>query len=440
MNLDPPDAMDFVAKSWTERPRLLRRLQEVLLAANLVWAVFSGSLIYLLVGGESFTTNSDAGYYFLRGEVRVADLLHLGAINAVSTDRLARGGTPISMNWMSLDATVLASLLSVVLVALPLLSIVGARMRDALFHRVCGAIALFAAPGCCVTAFRLARTGMPDFWVASAPFGSNSLVKALCGELVGFVILALTARRRPIPSWTAGILLVFHFGFWCYIVLAVAPISEAPVAAALVYLLPSLLWLLPSVTAAWLAFVTPMAPDAPIVDGRRRAAIGIVIPSLIGVVMLLVIWLPARGYSLTEPKDLKTAVITFSRGPCYGMCPSYSVTIHGDGSVEYVGGRFARRDRQTGNTGAEAFTKILRELDDAHFSTLEDRAFSWCFDTSSVSVTVSLDGRTKRVSSDASCTGPKGGLQERFVRAAEDIDTIVDSERWARCEDGRCRK
>jgi len=35
--------------------------------------------------------------------------------------------------------------------------------------------------------------------------------------------------------------------------------------------------------------------------------------------------------------DLRNATVRFDRIGCYGSCPAYTVTVHGDGHVEYVG-------------------------------------------------------------------------------------------------------
>ena len=35
--------------------------------------------------------------------------------------------------------------------------------------------------------------------------------------------------------------------------------------------------------------------------------------------------------------DLKTVTIQLERSGCYGTCPVYTVTIHGDGRLEYNG-------------------------------------------------------------------------------------------------------
>ncbi len=42
--------------------------------------------------------------------------------------------------------------------------------------------------------------------------------------------------------------------------------------------------------------------------------------------------------SSLSDNELKTVVIRLERTSCYGNCPAYSVTIHGDGRIEYAGG------------------------------------------------------------------------------------------------------
>jgi hypothetical protein len=40
--------------------------------------------------------------------------------------------------------------------------------------------------------------------------------------------------------------------------------------------------------------------------------------------------------------DLNKVVITLERSQCFGSCPVYSVTIHGDGTVVYKGKRYVK--------------------------------------------------------------------------------------------------
>jgi hypothetical protein len=90
-----------------------------------------------------------------------------------------------------------------------------------------------------------------------------------------------------------------------------------------------------------------------------------------------------------------------SRGPCRGRCPVYTIAIHGNGLVQYAGERFVKdRGPETSPISREQIIAVLQSLDRAHFLTLDDRAFAWCFDTPSVGILVSADGSFKRVVSD----------------------------------------
>jgi hypothetical protein len=145
--------------------------------------------------------------------------------------------------------------------------------------------------------------------------------------------------------------------------------------------------------------------------------------------------------------DLRASVIELSRGPCFGNCPVYTVTISGAGDVEFEGKewlfegnkRVEGDDKQVAKITAEEFASVIAALNRAHFSDLDDRAFSWCFDTPTVAVTVSNGAWTRRVASDSYCAGARSGVQARFVEAAADIEKIVGTDRWVLCNGHRCR-
>ena len=52
------------------------------------------------------------------------------------------------------------------------------------------------------------------------------------------------------------------------------------------------------------------------------------------------------GKDRSVPADTKGTVVRLERSECYGTCPSYSVEIHGDGSVEYEGKEDLYRSHQ----------------------------------------------------------------------------------------------
>jgi hypothetical protein len=431
--------MDENRKSgfWAGHERFFCKLHEVFFSANVACALGYALLLYVVRTCTAFPPPNDSGYYFFRGAVRVRDLLHLGAIGAVSTHAAARRGLSIQWDPVAIEVMFAVSVCSAAsLVLLLVTTFATGRSYRVIFNRIAGVVALFAAPACCLPALKL-RPDWPDFLSSSPPLWSF-LFSVLAGEVVAFVILWMISRRYAISAWVSGGFVLLHSAFWGWILI---PNSSLFIRGSwALYLLHLSLWLIPSVGAAWLLYIKPGLPsEAAFASiGIGKVAKWTLIPAVLGIAALLAVWLPNRAHPLSRPKNPQSAVVELSRDPCRGRCPVYTITIHGDGAVEYVGRRFVKVEgRQTGSLKSEEFAKILQELDQAHFVALDDRAFSWCFDTSSVSVTVSLDGRTKSVTSDAGCTGAKLGVQAEFVRAADDIDEIVGSAQWVGC-DGPC--
>jgi hypothetical protein len=256
----------------------------------------------------------------------------------------------------------------------------------------------------------------------------------LVGEILCVGILWLARKAHSSPAWVLGVLLALHFTFW--IPLLWGGIPESIYGA---FAPHALMFAAPLAGFAWLLYrkgALVSVRDGIGVDNTSRWwLLGAAASSAV----LLVIWLPGWAHSLSQPKDLRSVTIEMSRGPCLGRCPSYKVTIHGSGLVEYTGYDSVKvRGKQTSTVSSEQIIQLLQKLDRIRFFAIEDRAFHWCFDSSSVSVSVSFDGRTKRIVSDAGCTGARNGIQAQFVQAARDIDNTVGSDVWVKCDRGVC--
>jgi Domain of unknown function (DUF6438) len=420
-----------------ERKKFYRGLNEVLLSANIAIAVGYALSVYLARGFATWPPQNDSGYYFLRGAVRVSDLLHQGATNAVSTDGVARTGLPIQWNRLAIETTFVISLISVAALVLLLVRVCVRGSSDTvMFRRIAAAVAVFAAPLGCLLALKLTWDWPSSFEPAALPLERVLAFAVFAGELLGFFVLLLVHRKRAVSRWVSPTLLLLHFVFWGWFLLPnlLLHLRGSP-ALDLFHLA---LWFVPSAGALVLLYVgsgdkeSTADVDAPGLGNWTLAG------AVLALAALLVIWMPMIHPSM-PPKDLKSVVVELSRGTCFGSCPAYTIIIHGDGTVEYEGKAFVKvAGRQTSTLSSEKLAEVLQRLDQAQFFALDDRAFAWCFDTPSVSVKVFMDGRTKRVSSDAGCAGAKPGLQDAFVQAVDDIDKIVGSERWVRCQ-GSCR-
>jgi hypothetical protein len=162
--------------------------------------------------------------------------------------------------------------------------------------------------------------------------------------------------------------------------------------------------------------------------------------AIVALISFVAVWEPTKTVALSHPRHLAAVKIELARGPCFGSCPQYTITVQGDGRAEYLGRqRYSRFDsKRVGKIESEKIMQILQTLDQAKFMTLDDRAFSWAFDTPSVGVCIWEDGRTKRVVSDAGFVGSKNGRQSRFVDATQEIDSILKSTKWDYCEGEEC--
>ena len=108
-------------------------------------------------------------------------------------------------------------------------------------------------------------------------------------------------------------------------------------------------------------------------------------PRLLRVVLLFVVWLPlviktasarpAEDPDLTSlsDADLKTITIHLERVGCYGACPAYMVTIHGDGRVDYDGkAHVTEKGTREGRVETDTIKALVVDFAKAKFLTLPE--------------------------------------------------------------------
>jgi len=263
------------------------------------------------------------------------------------------------------------------------------------------------------------------FYLQSLPF-LVFLAEFLCLGAMSF----RSTRRRS--GWTVVMLTVFHWVFWVLVLWKKSQMWVSPL-----YARNLLLILLPASTLMWIWREKRSTERlAGAIYGFRNALYAL---SAAAVVFGVAVWHPARTVELSHPREWKTVEVEVARGPCYGSCPVYTVSVRGDGRVEYVGreGHSRTETRKSGSIGQGKILEILRNLDRAEFTILDGRAFRWAFDTPSIGVRASVDGKSKEVVSDFDHDGSATGRQVRFLEAAEEIDTILKATAWTKCE-GEC--
>ena len=143
-------------------------------------------------------------------------------------------------------------------------------------------------------------------------------------------------------------------------------------------------------------------------------------------------WSAAAGASQTQSSD-RSFAITLERTSCFGPCPTYKVTIHGDGTVDYEGFTNVRVvGKATGRISRRVVDQLRAEFERIGFWSLRKEYTSIDFgdgtglmvsDRPTAITSFSSGGRTKTVSD---YLGAPQGLRALEKR----IDADAGTQRW----------
>lgn len=128
--------------------------------------------------------------------------------------------------------------------------------------------------------------------------------------------------------------------------------------------------------------------------------------------------------------------ITLQRGPCFGTCPVYSVTLDGSGAVLFEGRRFvADTGISTGSVPRARIDSLVAELIAGGYFDFADRYVAgepgcerYATDLPSVITEVRAGGRSKRIEHDHGCMEAPQALTALEGR----IDSVAGVARWIR--------
>jgi Domain of unknown function (DUF6438) len=118
------------------------------------------------------------------------------------------------------------------------------------------------------------------------------------------------------------------------------------------------------------------------------------------------------------------AVITMERTACFGYCPAYRLTIHGNGQVTYEGIAFvATQGTQTIQLSPEQVQSLIREIEQANFFQLKDAYAVEMTDLPGTRTSVTLNGRSKEVWHYGSVGDPN---LDNAPAALSNLERVID--------------
>lgn len=147
-------------------------------------------------------------------------------------------------------------------------------------------------------------------------------------------------------------------------------------------------------------------------------------------------WGQTPDLSSLSDDELKAVVIRLERTRCYGTCPAYALTIHGDGRVEYVDKKVnnkppVAKSPQKGTIDHVALKTLIAEFARAKFLSLPDYllencACRRCTDLPSAITEITVRGETHRVKHDYGC----GCAPKELFQLESAVDKAVNVKQW----------
>jgi Domain of unknown function (DUF6438) len=148
---------------------------------------------------------------------------------------------------------------------------------------------------------------------------------------------------------------------------------------------------------------------------------------------LIFLWAAPGWVWQAKPAKPVNTTITLERTMCFGTCPVYNLTIHGDGSVTYQGQAFVRV-KGTVETKIERskVEKLVRKFEEIGYFELKEKyttirnpdGTKYSFTDLPTTITsITIGDKYKRV-------GDYLGAPPRLRELEKEIDETAGSDRW----------
>jgi len=166
-------------------------------------------------------------------------------------------------------------------------------------------------------------------------------------------------------------------------------------------------------------------------------------PSALFASLVAILVLTASGASDIRASESAQQVpqdtlITLERTVCYGMCPSYKVTISADGAILFEGRRFVKKvGTAESMISQEQLRGLIERFDKINFFGLRNRyeepgdgCEGFVTDNPSANTSIRINGKSKSVRHYYGCTGIE--VLDELTKLEQAIDDAANTSQWIR--------
>lgn len=135
-------------------------------------------------------------------------------------------------------------------------------------------------------------------------------------------------------------------------------------------------------------------------------------------------------------KETQQSSITLKRSACYGLCPTYSMTVFSDGVYFWVGEEnVAAKGYFYGKFSPSVFERAMQLLNDAKYLKFKDRYFlasdgckQIATDNPTVSIEIQIASTLKKILHYQGCREFSG--EDELLKLEKQIDEIFETDKW----------
>lgn len=139
---------------------------------------------------------------------------------------------------------------------------------------------------------------------------------------------------------------------------------------------------------------------------------------------------PTKHVEFPEVRDWNSLRMTLARTGCFGTCPSYSIEVHGDGTVLYESnGYTAIHGNHRGKVSKEAVAQMLDAFQRANYFSLANEYKALVTDNPTYTTSIKFDSHFKKI---VDYVGLSVGMPAVVQQLEDAVDELSDSARWTK--------
>lgn len=131
-------------------------------------------------------------------------------------------------------------------------------------------------------------------------------------------------------------------------------------------------------------------------------------------------WVP-HPVPFSAIQNWSTLRIRLSRTGCYGVCPSYSIEVRGDGEVLFEGEQYVAVGHHQSRISREAVDRLVAAFRDADYFSLKDEYVSMITDNPTCTSSIEFDGHRKSVKDSVGFTAGMPAVVEPLENKIDQI-------------------